>query len=173
LTSIRSLAVALTAVAALAVSAPAQAQGYEFTLGVLGGIGGTDDTGDYGQSTLQVLVGFETAPRTIVGIRAGTMALDASGALPEGDLRWITLSTEYKVPAGFYDSGLYIGIGHYSVESDDGLIDDSAFGLNLGVTGDFPINRYFSVLVDLSGHYADLESSQILLMGQAGLAFHF
>lgn len=171
---LRSFAILVVACASLSFALPTQAQSSEYTLGLVGGIGGTEDTGNYNQTNLQALFAFEWAPRTLFVVRAGQMELDGeSGTLPEGDLRWLTLSTEYRLPAGFYQSGLFIGIGYYNLESTGGFLDDSAFGLNLGVTGDIPVTRHFSILVEVSGHYADLDSTQLLLMAQGGLAFHF
>lgn len=172
---LRSLALVfvVAALATLGAPAPAAAQNPAFTIGLLGGIGGVEDTG-FDQTNVQAFFGFEMSPKTIFAVRVGQMMLDGEeGDLGEGDLSWATLSTEYRLPAGFYDSGLFIGLGYYRVQSDDGFVDDSAFGLNLGVTGDIPVSKHLSVMVELSGHYADLDESQLLLMGQVGLAVHF
>ena len=158
----------------LAPAAKAAGSGYDFTLGLLAGVGGTEETDSYTGSSLQLLAGMELYPRTYFIVRAGELALEEDrGNLPEGDLRYLTISTEYRLPAGIYTSGLFIGLGYYDLRSTSGFFDESAFGLNLGVTGDIPLGEHFSVLVEFSGHYADLDSTQILLMGHAGLAFHF
>lgn len=170
---LRSFAAGAVLLLVFLMAAPASAQSQAFTVGLLGGIGGTDESG-FDQPNFQAFFAFEMSPKTLFALRAGQMNIDGeSGDLSEGDLSWATISTEYRLPAGFYQSGLFIGLGYYSLQTDDGFVDDSAFGLNLGVTGDIPLTRHFSLMVEFSGHYADLESSQLLLMGQAGVAIHF
>lgn len=171
----RSLVVAWLAVMALGMSPKAEAEsGYDFSLGVLGGFGGTEDTDSYTEQSFQIFGAMELYPRTFFTVRYGQLALDQdSGSLPEGDLSFLSVATEYRYPAGFYSSGLFIGLGYYDLQSDNGFFDESAFGLNLGVTGDIPITPHWSVMLEFSGHYADLESTQLLLMGHAGIVFHF
>lgn len=172
----RSLVVAWLAVMALAMSPKAEAadSGYDFSLGLLGGVGGTEETDSYTQPGFELLGAMELYPRTYFVVRVGQLAIDQDGgALPEGDLGYVTVATEYRNPAGFYNSGLFVGLGYYNLQSDDSLIDESAFGLNLGVTGDIPLGQHLSVMIELSGHYADLDTTQILLMGHAGLVLHF
>jgi len=171
----RSLVVAWLALMALGISHKAEAEsGYDFSLGVLGSLGGTEETDSYTEQGFQIFGAMEMYPRTFFTVRYGQLGLDQdSGNLPEGDLEYLTVGTEYRYPAGFYSSGLFIGLGYYNLQSDSGFFDESAFGLNLGVTGDIPITNHWSVMVEFSGHYADLESTQLLLMGSAGIAFHF
>lgn len=171
----RSLVVACLALMALGASRQAEAaSGYDFSLGVLAGVGGTEETDSYTEQGFEVLGAMELYPRTFFVVRYGQLSLDEDGgSLGEGDLSYLTFSTEYKYNAGFYNSGLFIGLGYYDLQSDDGFIDEGSFGFNLGVTGDIPITNHLGVLIELSGHYADLESTQILLMGHAGLIFHF
>lgn len=171
----RSLVVAWLALMALGMSHKAEAEsGYDFSLGVLGSIGGTEETDSYTEQGFQIFGAMELYPRTFFTVRYGQLGLDQdSGTLPEGDLQFLTIGTEYRYPAGFYSSGLYIGLGYYDLQSDSGFFDESAFGLNIGVTGDIPLTNNWSVMVEFSGHYADLESTQLLLMGSAGIAFHF
>lgn len=171
----RMLVVAWLAVMALGTSPQAEAEsGYDFSLGVLGGMGGTEETDSYTNKGFQLFGAMELYPRTFFTVRAGQLALDEDrGSLPEGDLQYITVATEYRFGAGFYSSGLFIGLGHYDVQSDSGFFDESAFGANLGVTGDIPITNNWSVMLEFSGHYADLDSTQIMLMGHAGIVFHF
>jgi len=172
----RSLVVLCLAMMALGTSYKAEAEdsGYDFTLGLLGGVGGTEETDSYSEPSFEILGGMELYPRAFFMVRLGQIQLDEkSGALPEGDLRYLTVSTEYRIPAGFYDSGLFIGLGYYDLRSDNGFTDETAFGVNLGVTGDIPLGKHLSVLIELSGHYADLDATQVLLMGHAGIAVHF
>jgi hypothetical protein len=160
---------------ALGISHKAEAEsGYDFSLGVLGSLGGTEETDSYTEQGFQIFAAMEMYPRTFFTVRYGQLGLDQdSGTLPEGDLEYMTIGTEYRYPSGFYSSGLFIGLGYYNLNSDSGFFDESAFGLNLGVTGDIPLTNNWSVMIEFSGHYADLDSTQLLLMGSAGIAFHF
>lgn len=171
----RMLVVAWLAVMALGMSPKAEAEsGYDFSLGVLGGMGGTEETDSYTNRGFQLFGAMELYPRTFFTLRAGQLTLDEDrGSLPEGDLQYLTVATEYRYNAGFYSSGLFLGLGYYNVQSDDGFFDESAFGVNLGVTGDIPLGTHWSVMLEFSGHYADMDTTQIMLMGHAGIAFHF
>lgn len=155
---------------------------YTFTVGVLGGLGGSVDAepGDSLANTgFQLNLAMVTEPQTHFGIRLGRLALDDDevfGSLTDADLTYVTLGGEYRFAEGFYDSGIYIGLGGYRLEGTSFFgraEEDTALGLTIGVTGEFPINRWLGVLVELSGHYADLEEAQIFAMGHAGVAIHF
>jgi hypothetical protein len=155
---------------------------YTFTVGVLGGLGGSVDAepGDsLSNPGLQLNLSMVTEPQTHLGLRLGQLALDDDevfGSLTDADLTYVTLGGEYRFSERFYDSGVYIGLGGYRLEgtsfagSDE---EDTALGLTIGLTGEFPITRWLGVLIELSGHYADLEEAQIFGMGHAGLAIHF
>jgi hypothetical protein len=167
---------ALLIISTLAQLLPGQVQAQELTyaVGVVGGVGGTDDTDEFSDTAIQAHFSFALQPRTHFVVRAGELDLAEGGeSTPPGSLGWITVSTEYVVPSGFFDSGLFIGLGYYRLESDNSLIDESGLGLTLGVTGDFPIIRHLALRVELAGHYADLDSAQIILMAQAGLSLRF
>jgi hypothetical protein len=41
------------------------------------------------------------------------------------------------------------------------------------VTGDFRLTDRFSIVIELSGHYTDLDAADLLAMGHAGVAFRF
>jgi hypothetical protein len=172
-------------VALLGLPSAARAQQdelYTFTVSVLGGLGGSVDAepGDsFSNTGLQLNLTMVTEPQTHVGFRFGQLALDDDeffGSLTDADLTYVTLGGEYRFSEGFYDSGVYVGLGGYRLEGtsfsgeDE---EDTALGLTIGVTGEFPVNRWLAVLVELSGHYADLEEAQIFAMGHAGLAIHF
>lgn len=155
---------------------------YTFTVGVLGGLGGSIDAepGDSLSNTgLQLNLTMVTESQTHVGFRLGQLALDDDevfGSLTDADLSYVTLGGEYRFSEGFYESGIYIGLGGYRLEgtSFSGQDEqDTAIGLTIGLTGEFPINQWLGVLVELSGHYADLEEAQIFAMGHAGVAIHF
>ena len=200
------------AAAALAVallfSAPAGAQEtYTFTVGALGGIGGSTDAepGDgLDNGTFQIDLGMVFQPQNhlfarISPVRCGSRAFNAKpfhaqdrlfarigrlglgdgdrfSDLVDADLTYATIGGEYRYRHSYYDSGLYLALGAYRLEGDlpaGGEEDETAVGVALGVTGEFPINGWLGVQVELSGHYADFDRAQVFAMGHAGLVVHF
>lgn len=167
--------VTLFAILALA-SAPAVglAQSpHTYSVGLMAGLGGTfEDTPDFGFDNFgwQAFFTMKIETSTRWGVRAGELGLDA-GAL-EADLRYVTLSGEYLFADRWFESGLYIGLGAYDVDAPL-LGDDSSLGLVVGVTADFALAGRFSLLLELSGHYADLDAAQIFVMGHGGVAYRF
>lgn len=181
MTQHRLLRPALIAALLLLPGAARAQELYTFTAGLLGGIGGSFDVepgDDLGNTGFQLNLTMVTEPRTHVGFRLGQLSLDSEdrfGSLSEAELSYVTVAGEYRFPQGYYESGLYIGLGGYRLEGSRGGRDeqDTAVGLNLGVTGEFEVTQWLGVLVELSGHYADLDDAQFFGMGHAGLAIHF
>lgn len=154
----------------------AQAQDSRFTVGLFGGVGGSPDTDSFTEPSFQILGAMDWAPRTHVQLRLGQLdtAFEAAGGgTYDADLRYITVGTEYRVNADYYESGLVIGLGYYDLDGPIATLDDDTFGLNLGVTGDFEVSPRWSVLVELTGHFADFEDAQIFIMGHVGVGFRF
>lgn len=166
----------------LAPAAASAQESYNFSVGLLGGLGGSPDA-DPGDSLTntgyQLNLTMVTEPQTHVGIRAGQLQLDKDevfGSLTDADLSYVTVGGEYRFRESFYESGLFVALGGYRLEGTGlDLRDksDTALGLSIGVTGEFEITRWLGFLVELSGHYADLDETQIFGMGHAGLSFHF
>jgi len=154
---------------------------YTFTAGLLGGIGGSFDADpgdDLGNTGFQLNLTMVTEPRTQVGVRLGQLALDSEdrfGSLSDAELSYVTVAGEYRFPQSYYESGLYLGLGGYRLEGNRGSEDesDTSVGLTLGVTGEFKVTRWLGVLIELSGHYADLDEAQFFGMGHGGVAIHF
>lgn len=156
---------------------------YTFTVGVLGGIGGSFDVepGDSLANTgLQVNLGLVTESRTHLVLRLGQLALDDDeffGSLQDADLTYATIGGEYRASESFYDSGVYVALGGYRLEGtgrfsgDDS--SDTSWGLSLGFTGELPITRWLGFQAEISGHYVDFDEAQVFGMAHAGLAFHF
>lgn len=171
------------ALALLLAPAAAQAQEtYTFTVGLLGGLGGSldADVGDELDNTgFQLNLGMVFEPSDHLVLRIGRLGLDSADRfedLTDADLTYLTLGGEYRYRHPYYDSGVYLALGGYRLEGTDlGGVDqdETGIGIALGVTGDFPITRWLSFQVELSGHYADLERANVFAMGHAGLAAHF
>jgi hypothetical protein len=169
---------------ALALSAPAaNAEGFSLSFSrVIGGPLDADDP-DPGLGNLgyQLGFGFDTAPKTRVMLRVGEIDFEGElfGPFIEPDLTYATLGGEYLFDAGFYRSGLFLGLGGYRLRGpvlgggDDQ--DQTALGLTLGATGHFPLTQRFSTVVELTGHYTDLDASgsQLYAFLTVGFGFDF
>lgn len=175
------LAVLLAAAALLPGPARAQ-ETYTFTVGALGGLGGSVDAdpGDeLDNSGFQLDLGMVLQPQNHLVLRLGRLDLDSGGRFEDltgAELTYATIGGEYKYRHSYYDSGVYLALGGYRLEGDrlvGGNEEETAVGLALGVTGEFPITRWLGVQVELSGHYADFERAQLFALGHAGLVVHF
>ena len=159
----------LLAIRAGASTAAAAERG--ITLGLLGGVGGSPESEEYTSTSVQVLAGLEIANRTHVQLRAGQ--LDVDFAQRATDLTYVTLGSEYRFDADFYDSGIILGLGWYQLGEAIGLPEEDALGLYGGVTGEFTLTDRWSLLVEFTGHWADLDAAQVFLHGHVGIAVHF
>ncbi len=152
----------------------AEAQDKGISIGIFGGLGGSPDSDGYDGSGFQLLAAMDLSRNTLTGVRIGEMSTEFeldNGAIEENDMSYITVGTEYRRDADYYTSGLLIGLGYYRLEGP--FSEEDSLGLTMGVTGDFQINPRFSVVVELSGHYADFDRAQIFLLGHAGVVFRF
>jgi hypothetical protein len=158
------------------------AEEYTYTVGVLGGLGGSYDVdqGDgFDNSGYQVNLSMVTEPRTHVGLRLGKLNLDNSeffGSLRDADLTYATLGGEYRFQESYYESGVYLGLGGYRLRgahNDGSSGDQTSVGVTVGITGEVTINRWFGILLELSGHYVNLDEAKIFGMAHGGLAVHF
>lgn len=162
----------LLAIVALA-AVPAQAQGYH--LGVLGGVGGAIDGDPFDHAALEAQFGYQRGLRDLVMVRVGQLDFDASDDVfaVDGELTWLTLTSEYRLPEDFYVSGIFLGLGYYQLRNDFGLGDDEGIGVTFGVNGEFPITDHWGLLVQLTGHWADLEGEQYWTTAMGGITFSF
>lgn len=172
----------LGAVLLLAPAGASAQQLYSFTLSAAAGFGGSIDAepGDgIDSGTFQLGAAFVTEPQTLVGLRYGRIGFDSAEPfedLFDADLSYWTLAGEYKFDQSYYEAGIYVGVGAYQLEGTDAggaSRDETAVGLSIGATGEFTITRRFGVVVELAGHYTDLDRAQIFATGVGGLAFHF
>ncbi len=172
-------------IAGLAAAAPAAAQteSYTFTLGLTAGLGGSPDAKDpepgLGEPVVQLMAGMVTGERTLLVVRAGRLDLEGDtgfGRFSKANLEYVNVAGEYHFPQSFYVYGVYLGVGYYRLAGDlwtGGSDREQDVGLVLGMTGDFDITRHFSVIAEISGHYAFLDEANLYTMASAGLAFHF
>ncbi|MGE0641708.1 MAG: outer membrane beta-barrel protein [Thermoanaerobaculia bacterium] len=163
-------------------SAASQQESYTFTLGLLGGVGGSFDADpDPGvtEQSFMIQLGMVTEPRTMVSIRAGKLKLDGDEGLEDllsADLEYVNVAGEYRFAQSYYDYGVYLGLGYYRLSGPlrtGGDDSDSDIGIVLGFTGDFDITRHLSLVGEISAHYAFLDQASIYGMANVGLAVHF
>jgi hypothetical protein len=169
--------------AAVPLAAAEQQESYTFTLGLLGGLGGSldaDPDPGLGQKSFMLAAGMITAPRTLVVVRAGRLAIDGDPAFERfssAELDYVNISGEYRFAQPTYDYGTYIGLGYYRMNGEllvgGGETSESDLGIVLGFTGDFDVTRHLSVIAEISGHYVFLDDASIYAMGNIGLAVHF
>jgi hypothetical protein len=158
----------------LGASSQASAQAKSFTVGLFGGLGGSTDSefdSDVDNAGFQALFSAKIAQKTRFSIRAGSLDLETDD-LFDNQLDYITLTGEYRFDDSYYESGLFLGLGVYDL-SGDVFEDETSIGLTVGVNGEFRFHPRWSVMVEVSGHYADLDQANLFLMGHVGLAFDF
>lgn len=178
--------VALALLALVAWSAPARAQSelYTFSAGLLGTVGGAQDVNpgdDLGNAGFQIDLSMITQPGEHLVLRIGNLGLgngDQFGPdLTNAEMTYATIGGEYRYRHSYYDSGVFLALGGYRLGGDDLFTGESqnhtAIGLSAGASGEFPINPWMGVAVELTGHYVDFDEAQIFLIGGAGLVFHF
>ena len=145
---------------------------YSYTVALSPTIGGSFSEGaDNGG--VQAAFFWRTQPRTAVGIRLGSIGLsgDQVGDLASPTFRYVTIAGEYRFQELYYQSGVFFGLGLYQL--GNGVDSEQGPGLTLGVSGDFPINERLSVIVELAGHYADIDAAGTYASVHAGVAYQF
>ena len=170
----RPVLLALATVFALlagSVSAAAQER-YSYNVSLGPALGGSLDEG-LGSTGFLGSFSWRTQPRTSVGIRFGSFDLSGEqvGSLVDPTLRYATISGEYHFQEIYYQSGVFFGLGLYQL--GNGADSEEGAGLTLGVSGDFPLNERFSIVVELSGHYADIDADSTFGTLSAGVAYRF
>lgn len=150
---------------------------YAYSIGVdavAGGPPNSEPDADLDNFGGQVVFGWQSELRTYVVTRAGQLSLDVDegDGLLDSDLRWLTVSGEYRFSDAAWDSGLFVGIGFYE-EEGSAIGDDSGLGLTLGTTARFPIVERLDLMLELAGHFTELERADVFVSGGAGVSFRF
>jgi Outer membrane protein beta-barrel domain len=178
-----SAVTALLLLGALAASPARAAEPYVFSVGVLGGIGGPLDVDEAdpgtSQRSLEVQLGLVTEPRTLLELRLGRLTFDDADRLGDvfsPQIEYATISGEYRFYKNWYDSGIFAGLGGYRLtgSSFSGRdSDETAVGVTAGVTGEFEITSHLSLLGEITGHYVDLDESNLFATAMAGVNLRF
>jgi hypothetical protein len=155
---------------------------YTYTVGVLGGIGGSFDAdpgGSFGNKGFQLNLGLVTEPYTHLVLRTGKLALDRDrlfGTLSGADMKYVTIGGEYRYSERFYESGVFAALGAYQLNGTQASgrdVRDQTWGVSVGFTGELPIKPWLGVQAELSGHYVNFKEAQFFAMAHAGVVFHF
>ena len=172
----------LTVVMLLPTMAQAQTS-YLYGVSALFGIGGSSDaTPDAGFTNTTYQLGFSlnSEPKGRLGVRLGQLDLDDEGRFGDlfgAELSYLNVGGEYRYRTTYYDSGIYLALGGYRLQGndyDDGSsVDETSFGAALGLTGEFAINRRWSVLVEIAGHWANFDQAELFATGHIGLGYYF
>jgi len=143
-----------------------------FTLSFIAGVGSAADSAhaDANNLSLQAAFTAEVDAERLIGVRIGRIGFDSSDVVNDHagpSLTYATVAGGYRLHEAIYDSGVYLGLGLYR------LSGESRPGVVLGYTGEFEINRRWSVLLELSGHYANFRHDQTFAQAMGGLEWHF
>lgn len=120
------------------------------------------------------------------GDNAGRSASVAPGQPPaplpdlKVGIEAVTLGVSYTAFEGFYKSGVFAGIGGYSIRPaavNEELVQfqdrkETVFGFHAGVDGDFQIVKRVSAVGRLTFHGILSHSTRWLLVASAGIAVH-
>lgn len=179
----RKLSIPLVVCAALALPAVVRGQEFTWTLSALGGIGAPlDESGGSADVGLQVGGALVVDRQTNIWLRLGTIGFetgDGPGDLADGGADYFNIGGEYQFFEGYYDSGVFLGLGAYNIDgtrlsATGGVpVDDTVLGLVLGVSGEFKVTPKFAFLVEAAGHILDSDDVQVLGTVHAGVAWHF
>jgi hypothetical protein len=179
---LRRLLASLAILLGLLVPCATRAQQYTYSIGALGGVGGSFDASpgnSYSNSSYQLNLAMVTEPKTLVGVRLGKINLDKQdlfGSLHNAGLTYLTVAGEYRFTESYYESGLFLGLGAYRLSgtrADGRSQDQTSVGLTGGITGEIPITRRLGLLLEVAGHYVNLHEAKIYGTLHGGLTFHF
>ncbi len=164
-----------------AVDAAGAQDTYTYAVSLLGGAGGAfDATPDSGLSNASYQAGFGMLidERALLGLRVGRLRFSDQGigSLATADLDYATIAGEYRFRQSWYDYGVFLGLGDYRLDgrrANGARESQTALGVTLGVTGDFRVVRWLSVVGEMAGHYVFLDQATTFGQAQLGVAFHF
>jgi len=176
-------AVFVTVIGVIA-GAPAAAQDYTWTLSFQGGLGGSLRDGGGSEVGFQGGIGLQFEPQANVWAHVGQLDFDTGsdvGDLIDGTITYVTVGGEYQFAEGYYDSGIFMGLGIYDLEASRKLAEDviaaptsdSVIGIVVGATGEFKFTPSVVLLAEVSGHILDSSDTRVLGTIHIGLGFHF
>jgi hypothetical protein len=90
----------------------------------------------------------------------------------DGEVQHLEANVEYRFSEAFGTTGLFAGLGYYRTTAENEE-SSSNFGVNAGVTADFPISRRYGVILEGSYHWlnSDFDSRYMTLGGGLRVSF--
>ena len=175
------LAICLVTLCVVLLPAGASAQEDQpLEASLLFGVGGSfdEDQSGLGNSGFQIGLSLGVARRTKVGVRFGEIEYDRGDLINNVSgptFSYVNVGGEYTFSERYYESGIFVGLGAYSLEGSVGgqRFDDSTLGMVLGVTGEFEITRRLGFVIEGAGHLADFGPARYFITFHGGLAYHF
>ena len=128
-------------------------------------------------SVSEIWIATETEWGTLLKLRAGRAETDDGpqiGGIPvtqDGTVEYLNALVEYRSSEVFGSTGVYLGPGYYRQKY--GVLEESGWGVALGVNGTFPITRRLGATLDLGYHYVNFEESYDFVAVTAGLRYGF
>ena len=170
----------LVVLAGLSWSAPAAAQDHTWSLSAMGGIGSAIRDGGGTDTGYQIGFGLLFEQDAKVWLKVGELGFETD-LVTSGTASYINIGGEYQFTESYYQSGVYLGLGVYDLESrrifTEGVFgpvqSETALGLVIGATGEFKITPSFVFLVEISGHILDSSDVRVLGTAHAGFGIHF
>lgn len=178
----RKLSIPLFVGAALLLPAVVHAQEFTWTVSALGGLGASVDNSGSAGFGLQLGGALVVDRQTNIWLRVGSLGFDTGdeqGSLRNADLTYLDIGGEYQFFEGYYESGVFIGLGAYNLNATrvgavgSQSVDDTVLGLVIGVSGEFKVTPKFAFLVEADGHIIDNDDAQVIGTLHAGVAWHF
>lgn len=132
---------------------------------------------DLRDSLTEIWIGTETEWGTMLKLRAGRAETDDGpqiGGIPvtrEGTVEYLNTLVEYRSSEVFGSTGVYLGPGYYRQKY--GVLEESDWGVALGVNGTFPITRRLGATLDLGYHWVNFEESYDFVAATVGLRYGF
>jgi hypothetical protein len=142
------------------------------------GIGISDDF-KFGNSVKEIYYSVRIDEYSRFKIKLGQItapgAFQVNGArvdVAKADLDHIDGIVDYRFSEPFGSTGLFAGVGLYRLDAPDQK-EETNYGFNGGVNGDFPLSRRYGVVVEAAYHWVNLEYKPRYITLAAGLRISF
>lgn len=90
----------------------------------------------------------------------------------EGEVTHLAANVEYRFDEPYGSTGIFAGIGMYQQSAED-ADSSSSFGVNAGVSADFPITRRYGFIVETAYHWVRTDFQPRYLTVSGGLRVSF
>jgi len=141
--------------------------------------GGIDDSFSFSNTSVELYYKQPIDPNTSLRLKLGQM--DGSVAFPtgtnqrtdvKGQIQHVSGLVGYEFDEPYGSTGFFGGLGMYR-QSASGFDSETAWGLQVGLNGDFPLTRRYGVIVEASYHWVHFELAPRYLTLSGGLRVSF